>query len=141
MGQHYVPQTYLSGFCEPGGQDTLWLYDKRLRRFSRASVGSVAQERGFYSPPAGSEFERLVERPGNAVLDKLRRGGAIDDADRAHLAAYVATMLGRLPRRRQQVMRGFPEALADTVRELKDAISRAAAAGATDPSAGARRLA
>ncbi len=47
MGYHYVPQAYLRGFSEPGSPGILWQYDKQNRRFSRASVSKVAQQRDF----------------------------------------------------------------------------------------------
>lgn len=60
----------------------LWLYDKQLDRFARASVGAVAQERGFYTPEIETELERLVERPANAVFNKLRKGTPLENSDR-----------------------------------------------------------
>ena len=47
MGNHYVPQFYLRGFCRNFGR-TIWVYDKlESRRFS-TQVKSIANICGFF---------------------------------------------------------------------------------------------
>jgi hypothetical protein len=141
MGHHYVPQKYLRGFCEPASDSMLWRYDKQTREFKRISVKAAAQEAGFYSEEDERKLEHLVEGPANGAIDKLRAGGSLDDADRAHLALYAATMLRRVPHSRELGKSVLPRALAGTVQEVKDFISQAAAQGLIDTSIAERRLA
>jgi len=141
MGHHYVPRKYLRGFCEPGSDSFLWMFDKQEETFKRMRVDVIAQARQFYTPEVESQLEEFVEGPANAVIDKLRQRTSIDSGDRARLPLYVATMLRRVPHSRQRAAGWLPEVLADTVREMKDFISQAAAAGHISPSTEAERLA
>jgi len=63
-------------------------------------IKQVAQEPGFYTDAVEESLTEYVEKPANAVLDKLRLGEAIGEVDRAHLAYYMGTMIRRVPHAR-----------------------------------------
>ena len=92
MGQHYVPQKYLRGFAEPENPDAIWMYDKKLRKFTNPDIKSIAQESAFYSAEIEYQLNDLVEKPTNLVLEKLRCREEINDQERVSLAIYIATM-------------------------------------------------
>jgi hypothetical protein len=60
MGHHYVPQKYLRGFAELGNDDAIWMYDKKLRKFTNPGIKSVAQEAGFYSEEVEQQLNELL---------------------------------------------------------------------------------
>src|SRR5687768_10515281 len=108
MGNHYVPKKYLRGFGEPGNPDAIWMYDKKLHKFTNPGIKSVAQESAFYSDEVEQQLNELVEKPANRVLDKLRNHKSIGDLDRIHLGVYIATMLKRVPRLRTKAFSMLP---------------------------------
>lgn len=42
MGHHYIPQKYLRGFAETENPDAIWMYDKKLRRFTNPGIKSFS---------------------------------------------------------------------------------------------------
>ena len=119
MGHHYVPQKYLRGFAEAGNAGAIWMYDKKLRKFTNPSIKSVAQESRFYSADVEQQLNELVEKPANKVLDKLRNQEKIGDTDRVHLGVYIATMLKRVPKRRAKAFSMLPDILEKTIKEVR----------------------
>src|SRR5262245_60569474 len=134
MGHHYVPQKYLKGFADPHDEDKVWQYDKLKDSWSRASIKKVAQESGYYAPDVERDLNVFYEKPGNAVLTKLRQGRPIDDEDRLRLAIYVGTMLRRVPRFRLHARELMPAALESAVSRAHERIDRVVAAGSIAPS-------
>jgi len=122
MGHHYVPRKYLVGFAEPGNPDAIWMYDKKLCKFTNPNIKSIAQESGFYSAADELELNKLVERPANLVLDKLRNEKRTNEKERADLAIYIATMFKRVPKARARALSLLPGVLEDTISELKTKI-------------------
>jgi Protein of unknown function (DUF4238) len=141
MGDHYVPRMYLRGFCELGSENMLWQYDKKLDCFKKVSVGTAANEKGFYTPEVENKLATQVEAPANAVFGTLRRRETIDDVARFHLAVYVATMLKRVPRFREWSRGLAQRVLPETVLRVKEQISQAAANGYITSSMESLRLA
>jgi hypothetical protein len=122
MGSHYVPQKYLRGFAEARNTDAIWMYDKKLRKFTNPGIKSVAQGSGFYSEDVEQQLNELVEKPANRVLNKLRNKEKISDTDRIHLGVYIATMLKRVPKRRTRALSTFPGVLEKTITEVRTQI-------------------
>jgi hypothetical protein len=125
MGKHYVPQKYLCGFADPWAQKSIWQFDKQTERFSdnALSIKRVAQRREFYNEETEEKITRLVEAPGNVVLDKLRMGHFdLSDQDRVDLSVYMATMVKRVPRNRDRGHKLAPKSLARVTDELREEI-------------------
>ena len=132
MGKHYVPQKYLSGFAAPMTPKAIWQFDKQTGEFSgnALSIKKVAQQREFYNEETEEKITRLIESPGNAVLDKLRSSEFdLSDQDRVDLAVYMATMLKRVPRNRDRGHEQAPKTLAKVTSELRDQIRAAKSEG------------
>jgi hypothetical protein len=144
MGHHYVPQEYLRGFADTANPKVLWQFDKRNLCFSNepASIKRIAQQRAFYDEKTEADLNLLVERPGNAVLRKLRTGElALSSNDKLALSVYIATTMNRVPHSRK---RG--EDMANTVfpkvtDELREKILAAANFGMIDQETAAVHLA
>jgi hypothetical protein len=100
MGKHYVPQKYLAGFATANNPSQVWMYDKQERKWARAAISRVAQERDYFDPETESQLAISVEAPVHKMLAKLRRLEAISAEEREALALYAAVMLMRVPRRR-----------------------------------------
>jgi hypothetical protein len=141
MGKHYVPQRYLRGFEDPSKPTYIWMHDKRLEQCKLLPIKQVAQEGEFYSDAVEESLTEYVEKPGNAVIDKIRQGIEPSDADRAHLAYYIGVMIRRVPHSRKAANVMLPKALADTVANVKWFYEGEVQAGRLDSEALAARLA
>ena len=75
MGKHYVPQKYLRGFESLTQPDWIWMYDKLKGTRKLVKIKQVAQEPKFYTETVEEALTEHVEKPANAVIDKLNRGG------------------------------------------------------------------
>lgn len=124
MGHHYVPQKYLRGFAELENDDAIWMYDKKLRKFTNPGIKSVAQEAGFYSEEVEQQLNELIEKPANRVLDKLRNKENIDEIERIHLSTYIATMIKRVPKRRAQALSMAPGVIEKTIHEVREQVQK-----------------
>jgi hypothetical protein len=122
MGHHYVPQKYLRGFAEFGNDNTIWMYDKKLRKYTNPTIKSVAQEAGFYSEEVEQQLNELIEKPANRVLDKLGSKKNIDEMERIHLSTYIATMIKRVPKRRTQALSIAPGVIEKTINEVREQV-------------------
>src|SRR5262245_12895344 len=111
MGHHFVPQRYLKGFQAPERPGFLWMHDKQEGESKLVPISKVAQSPEFYEEDVEKSLDQDVERPGNDVIDKLRRGESIDDEDRRHFAYYIATMIRRVPHARARAQKLLPQAL------------------------------
>lgn len=124
MGHHYVPQKYLRGFAEIGNDEAIWMYDKKLHKFSNPRIKSVAQEAGFYSEEVEQQLNDIIERPANRVLDKLRNKQNIDEINRIHLSTYIATMMKRVPKRRTMALSLAPGVIDKTINEVRSQVEQ-----------------
>jgi uncharacterized protein DUF4238 len=140
MGDHYVPQAYLRGFATPESPDTVWAYDKIQRKFFNPHVRNIAQEREFYGPEIEVALNSNIESPANPVLEKLRRGESINEAERYSLAVYIAVMLVRVPRRRQKINERLPAEIESTIQDYIDAINYIAETADVQPEIVQKRL-
>ena len=80
------------------------MYDKKRKTWSHAGLADVAQQAGFYGAETEKKLANEVESPGNRVLDKLRERQGLSDQERMEAAVYIATMLERVPKRRNMVL-------------------------------------
>jgi hypothetical protein len=67
-----------------------------------------------------------IEVPGNRVIDKLLRAKQISEEERLDLSVYIATMLKRVPHRRNKAYALIP-ATVDTKRKLPQRLAELAA--------------
>lgn len=127
MGHHYIPQRYLEGFADPQHPTRIWQFDKKLGLFSgaSASIKKIAQERDFYPPDTETQLNKKVELPANNVIEKLRNGASLTDSDRIPLAIYMATMMYRVPAKRQRAYDSLPEVLSGTIDRYKRIVDAA----------------
>src|SRR5262245_26885587 len=97
MGHHTVPQRYLRGFEDAHKPGWIWMDDNAKGERTLLPIKQVAQVPGFYTDEVEKALNEDVEKPGNDVIDKIRRGEALDEMDRRYLTYYVGTMLRRVP--------------------------------------------
>jgi hypothetical protein len=120
MGHHFVPQRYLRGFQARAKPDWIWMYDKEKITCKLLPIKEVAQIAGFYTQEVEDELNRKVEIPGGDVIDKIKRGEAIDEMDRRNLTYHIATMIRRVPRNRDKAYGVIPKALTEMAVEMKE---------------------
>jgi hypothetical protein len=120
MGHHFVPQRYLRNFEDPGHPRYIWVHDRQGDTPQLAKIEKVAQSRKFYSPSTEKILAEAVERPTNAVIDKLTSNQSITPAERAQLAYYIAVMMKRIPAHRRHARAMMPEALASLVKDIRE---------------------
>lgn len=141
MGHHYVPQRYLKGFQTREGRGCIRMFDKATGTRKLLPIKQVAQAGGFYDDEVERSLNEEVEKPGNDVIDKLRRGEPLDEMDRRHLSYYVGTMIRRVPLARSNAERMVPRVLADVASDTREWFTEAARAGHIDGETLAARLA
>ncbi len=145
MGKHYVPRHYLRAWQDPNQPDCIWQFDKQSAKFSSTAIaiGRAAQGgNSFYSDEDEQRLTNLVEIPGNAILDKLRAKDFDLTADeRFHFAAYMATMIKRVPRNRERGEALAPQVLLSVTDEIRTFFQSLAEAGKISDELAAKRLA
>jgi hypothetical protein len=124
MGKHYVPQFYLKGFSVAGEPSSIWLYDKHTGRVALAAIDKVAQQVAFYPDEVEEWLTEEIEKPANAVLDKMRRRVTIAPDDKRHLCDYMAVMLTRVPKGRERIKAHFPQAMENVFRRTEAQLAR-----------------
>lgn len=115
MGHHYVPQYYLRGFAVG---DSIWAYDKTLKRSFPSQVKSIANENSMYSEELESYLATHVEDPAKEAISKLRTEGRISTKERHALAQYIVVMWKRVPRARSRAFERLPEVTRELEEEL-----------------------
>jgi hypothetical protein len=123
MGNHYVPRKYLAGFCDSSRK--IWTYDRLQKKLFLAALEKVANEKNFYSPEDEADLNRIAEAPANEILDKLRDGQSIADAEWEMVGYYIATLLCRVPGRRLEFAKMAPAVFGETVECVKAKIKEA----------------
>ena len=120
MGDHYIPQYYLSGFCEPSTPTVISRYEIGSRTVVTTAVKNVAQETGFYSPEVEQYLAEKVEGPANNVLKKIRNLEPISSEDKLVLSAYMVIMRMRVPQGKERLQRIAPEVAKSLHSELDE---------------------
>jgi transcription-repair coupling factor (superfamily II helicase) len=100
---HYVPQRYLSGFCDVPLQ--IHVYDRVRNEYRQQPVINTAVKKHYYrvklkSGEFSDNIETLLsefEGPTWPVIDKISDGKDISDIDKQKLAMYVALQKLRVP--------------------------------------------
>lgn len=123
MGQHYVPQRYLRNFEAPAKPGFIWVHDKKMGESHLASIPQVAQSKQYYSAETEKLLAHQIEKPANAVIQKLIENEHTDAAERFLLTFYLGTMLKRVPFRRRKAMETYPGVLNDTVARVRQQIT------------------
>ncbi len=126
MGDHYLPQYYLKGFCDPATPSTIYRYERGSQDVIEASVKAVAQEKGYYSPDVETYLANQIEGPANGVLRKLRERRAISPDDKLILSKYMATMLKRVPHSKERLRAHAPESMKPVLDSLETELLRLA---------------
>ena len=112
MGDHYVPQYYLRGFCHGFGHE-LWVYDKKDARKFSSQVKRIANVCGLYPPELEKYLSEDIENPANRVLDKIRNRDPIHPDDKITLSNYIAVMRKRVPEGKTRLKESAPKIAAD----------------------------
>ena len=128
---HYVPQYYLKGFCEPATPSILAVYEKGSRKGFTTTVKNLAQQRDLYPDETEKFLATQIEQPANLVLDKIRDRTPISIEDKAALAAYMMAMMKRVPRSRERLQAAAPKVLDSVFARIDRAMTRLVA---KDPS-------
>ncbi len=122
MGKHYVPRKHLERFEIHDKPGFVWMLDKKTWQFHEASISKVAQERDFYSPEIEKALADVVERPGNACLEKLLRSESLNNQERTYVTLYMLTMATRGPRQRKKSLAIAPEMLREVVANTRKSL-------------------
>ncbi len=123
MGDHYVPQYYLRGFCEPSTPGTISRYEKGSSKIITTGLKNVAQETGFYSKEMEEFLSAEIEGPANPVLDKIRKHQPITTEDKFVLSTYMTTMLKRVPQSRVRLKQSAPEVIESVFGKLDEELA------------------
>jgi hypothetical protein len=91
-----------------------------MARFTRVRVKDVAQKARFYDPDVEREMAQKIEKPANTIIATLLEGGPINGREREVMTRYIATMVKRVPGRREKVVKLAPAAI-----ELGRSVARA----------------
>lgn len=124
MGQHYVPQYYLEGFCDPLKPANIWVYEKGRQESRRIPVKVVASENDRWPSDTEQYLANEVEEPANPILRKIRARQTITRSDKEILSAYMVVMLKRVPRGLERTKSLFPQILEDTFARVEKDILR-----------------
>jgi hypothetical protein len=139
MGKHFLPQRYLRNFEDPNSPGKIWVHAKEGGSPRLAAIKQVAQARNFYSDETEAILTHNVEVPGSTAIEKLTKNQFITNAERAHVAVYIAVMFKRIPAARRHAAELIPGTLKNLASELRQEIQSLAAQGA-EPELVARRL-
>lgn len=111
MGDHYIPQYYLRGFCSASKSPKICRYEKGSSKVITTIIKNVAHETDFYSQEMEKYLADEVEGPANHVLDKIRGcSTSFSSKDKEPLAAYIVALLKRVPRGKERLQATAPRA-------------------------------
>jgi len=101
------------------------MYDKDRLTFSQVSIKAAAQSPQYYDQNVEDGLARGIEGPANAVIDKVCRQEALNNAERTQLSMYLLTMATRGPRQRRKALEEVaPKALEATIKEIEAQIQK-----------------
>ncbi len=127
MGNHYIPQYYLRGFC-PGFGRTIWVYDKQKARKFQTQIKSIANICGLYPQELEKYLAEDIENPANQVLDKIHGREPLTPGDKITFSNYIAVMWKRVPETKNRLKKSAPEIIAGLRekfhRDLDEAVSK-----------------
>lgn len=130
--QHFIARFYLRNFAEPMFSDNLCVYDMRKQRWENRSpdgVGwfphlcSMIDMQGNRTDDFDQFLKHQVEDPAAPALRTLATGGALDPAERAAVALFIALTAARSPEMMNGVVTEHLGGLAPAARaELDDLV-------------------
>ena len=107
MGDHYIPQYYLSGFAS-SGNDMVWVYEKGGSLKFQSQVKNIAHETNYYSPEVERYLANEIEDPANSVIKKIRDRKQLTQSEKEKLAIYMVVMLKRVPQSKIRMKKNAP---------------------------------
>jgi len=116
MGQHSLPQYYLSGFAPPGTTE-VWMYEKGKDNPRLLPIKIVAQERQRYGDVEGF-LTQDIERPANDVMKKIRNREAISAPEKLALSKYIFVFWKRVEAAFERFKEKSPEIARDGMQNL-----------------------
>ena len=107
MGDHYIPQYYLSGFAS-SENDMVWVYEKGGSLKFQSQVKNIAHETNYYSPEVERYLANEIEDPANSVIKKIRDRKQLTQSEKEILAIYMVVMLKRVPQSKIRMKKTAP---------------------------------
>jgi len=107
MGDHYIPQYYLSGFAS-SGNDMVCVYEKGGSLKFQSQVKNIAHETNYYSPEVERYLSNEIEGPANSVIKKIRDRMQLTQSEKEKLAIYMVVMLKRVPQSKIRMKKTAP---------------------------------
>lgn len=107
MGDHYIPQYYLSGFAS-SRDDMVWVYEKGGSLKFQSQVKNVAHETNYYSSEVERYLANEIEGPANSVIKKIRDRKQLTQSEKEKLAIYMVVMLKRVPQSKIRMKKTAP---------------------------------
>jgi hypothetical protein len=138
MGQHYLPQYYLKGFCAASGR-SICVYDKKQIRKFQTQVKSIANVCEFYPPELEEYLAEEIEGPANQVLEKIRNRKHLTSVERVVLSRYIAVLWKRVPEGKVRLKNRVPAIAADLAKSLHRELDEAVAKNPTKGELASRR--
>jgi hypothetical protein len=109
MGDHYIPQYYLSGFSSLNEPSKIWVYEKGSERKYLSTLKNVANENKRWPKEVEKYLANQIETPAKPILQKIRNKKPITRDDKDVLATYIVVMLERVPEGLKRTKEIFPE--------------------------------
>jgi hypothetical protein len=119
MGQHYIPQYYLSGFSDPLKPSNIWVYEKGCNQINMIPIKVVASENKRWPPETESYLANNVENPATPVIKKIRNRELITINEKHTLACYMIIMAKRVPRGLERMKSLAPKVIEDMFNKLQ----------------------
>jgi len=107
MGDHYIPQYYLSGFASSENY-MVWVYEKGGLLKFQSQVKNIAHETNYYSPEVERYLANEIEGPANSVIKKIRDRKQLTQSEKEILAIYMVVILKRVPQSKIRMKKTAP---------------------------------
>ncbi len=125
MGDHYIPQHYLSGFSDKSAPSKIWVYQKSSRRTLYTTIKSAANENNRWPKDIEQYLANKVETPANPVLDKIRYQQQITQSEKELLSAYMVVMMQRVDRGLERMKKLAPKVIDNVFNSVEKEILKA----------------
>ena len=110
---HYIPKAYLRHFASPNDPEKVHVFNKESGRWILTSILNAGVWTGFYSDEDEKRLNAEVESPARSALTKLRDGQPINAQERRKVAAYMESMIKRVPYARREFLKRIPKQIED----------------------------
>jgi len=122
MGQHYIPQYYLKGFCYPQEPSYSYVYEKGKDTCFRAPIKTIANEKLRWPEEVETYLAEKIEAPANPILNKIRNHQQLTNEDKDILSSYMVVMLQRVDEGFKRKQELAPSIIEDTFNHLNKII-------------------